>query len=489
MDGKRLSRRAALHLGGFTAAGAALAACGATPTPQVIREVVTQVVEREVTKIVEGTPQVVVETVVVENTVVVKETVIAAPAKTYEEGTLNILVCCSGPDEIAAKEEFNQRFAAARSGVTVNLEPMPAGQNYFEKLQTVIAAGTAPDIYDMWEGYVQPYAQNGALMNMDPFLEKDPILKKTDFWEGMLPGALWEGNMYALVFGVMPGPVSLYYNKDLLDAAGVTYPTNDWTWDQMREAAKALTIGAETGAPSQYGLVFANWFVPWLYWIWSNQGDVFNADETKCTATEPPAYEALQYWADIVVKDLAAPTSSTTSTMQGESNMFQTGQVAMYLGNCWDLATLDNARTQGLNWGARLAPTANDGNRTFYLHQWCWGIWTGTKKPNLAWEYVRDFSVDETMISSFNTIQKAVPGVKRMLYTFLTPETEALGWAGVVDILGDPGKIRYPGAGAKWDKISTMFQAEIDLVFTGEKTAQDAMAAACPAVDEELARA
>lgn len=463
MRGGRVTRRDLLRFGGMAATGSALAACGAQ-TPQVVEKIVEQ-------------------------TVIVKETVVGAPEATYEQGELNILVCCSGPDEQAAKEEFNQRFAAGRSGVKVTLEPMPAGQSYFEKLQTVIAAGTAPDIYDMWEGYVQPYAKNGALMNLDPFMESDNVLKKADFWEGLLPGATWQGNMYALIFGVMPGPVSIFYNKKLFDAAGAAYPVSDWTWDQMRDAARALTVGADTEEPSQYGLTFDLWFVPWLYWIWSNGGDVFNADETKCLANEAPAYEALQYWADLVVQDRSAPSPSMQTAMQGSVNMFKTDLVAMYLGNCWDLVTLDEARTQGLEWGACLAPIANNGNRTFYLHQWCWGIWTGTKVPNLAWEYCRDFAVDETMITTFNTIQKAVPGVRRMLHTFLTPETEALGWAGVVDILGDTSKVRYPGAGDKWDKISGMLQAEIDLVYSGDKSAKDAMATAAPKVDEELARA
>jgi hypothetical protein len=47
---------------------------------------------------------------------------------------------------------------------------------------------------------------------------------------------------------------------------------------------------------------------------------------------------------------------------------------------------------------------------------------------------------------------------------------------------------RIPGSGAKWDKISGMFQAELDLVFNGEKSASDAFAAACPKVEEELQR-
>ena len=47
---------------------------------------------------------------------------------------------------------------------------------------------------------------------------------------------------------------------------------------------------------------------------------------------------------------------------------------------------------------------------------------------------------------------------------------------------------RVPGSGEKWDKISQLVQAEIDLVFIGEKTAAEAAATACPLVDEELAR-
>lgn len=466
MDAHRsVSRRRFLRLGGAAMAAGALAACA----PPAATPAATSAPAKE--------------------TVVVKETVVTQPTPAYEQGELYVLVCCSGPEEQEAKNEFGQRFAESHPGATVRLEPMPAGQNYFEKLQTVIAAGTAPDVYDMWEGYVQPYAKNGALLNLEPFLEKDAKLKKSDLWEGALEAVSWEGDLYAMLICIMPGPVSLYYNKPLLDAAGVSYPTSDWTWNQMRDAAIRLTADTNgDGEPEQYGLVFDNWFVPWTYWIWSNGGDVFADNDTKCALTDPKAYGAIQYWADLVVKDKCAPTASVQSTMQGSMNMFKGNMAALYLGNCWDLAGLNDARTQGLDWGACLAPKANDGNRVFYQHTWCWGIWPGSKKQNLAWEYVRDFVTDEKMITAFNTFQKAFPGVKALLHTFMTPETEALGWTAIVDIVGDPKKLRYPGSGAKWDKISSMIQAEWDLVFVGDKTAEQAAKDVCPVVEEELAR-
>ena len=91
-----------------------------------------------------------------------------------------MLVCCYTDPETKLREQYNEQYKAARAGVSIDMELLAGGQNYFEKLQTQIAAGTMPDLYDMWEGYIQPYAENGALVNMDPYLEKDDKIKKAD---------------------------------------------------------------------------------------------------------------------------------------------------------------------------------------------------------------------------------------------------------------------------------------------------------------------
>ncbi|MDI7275156.1 MAG: sugar ABC transporter substrate-binding protein [Anaerolineae bacterium] len=461
----KICRRELLRVGGAAAAASVLAACAPTPAPT------------------SAPPEVLKETVVV------KETVLAQPTAAYEQGELRVLLCCSHPEQMEWWDPFDRRFEEAHPGARVNKELMPAGQNYFERLQTVIAAGTAPDIYDMWEGYVQPYAKNGALLQLDPFYEKDGRLKKEDMWPAALPPATWNGGLYAQMILLMAGPVGLWYNRKLFDQAGVQYPTNDWDWNALREAALKLTRDTNgDGEPEEYGVTFETWFVPWLYWIWSNGGDVFNADETACTLDDPKAYEPIQFWADLMIRDKVAPTSSTLQAMQGSANMFKTGQVAMYVGNCWDLWGMKEARAQGLDWGCRMSPKANNGNRCYYEHTGCYGIWTGSKLPNLAWEYCRDYVLDDECTAGRMTTEKVVPAVKKMLQHFATPETEELGWMGVIESLGDPKKLRYPGAGDKWDKISGLIQAELDLAFVGDKTAEQACKDAVPKVDEELAR-
>jgi multiple sugar transport system substrate-binding protein len=464
-----VSRRELLKLLGVGSAGVALSACA----PQVV----------EVTK------EVPVE-VPVEQTVVVKETVMveteveveveAEPSFPVEEGELKILLCCSSPEDVENREKWNTGFEAAHPGVQITQDTLPAGQNYFEKLQTLFAAGTAPDMFDMWEGYIQPYAENGILLNMDPFFDADELVSKDDLVPAAVEGGGWQGSIYAFCQGFMPGPISLFYNVDHFDAAGLEYPTSDWTWDDMRAAAQALT-----DVPTQWGLTYALWFVPWLYWIWSNGGDLFNEDETRCALTEPAAYEAFQYWADMVLEDETTLPSSEAQALQGPENAFQTGAVSMYLGNCWDIPWLMAVREEGtVNWAGVLSPKANNGQRIWYEHFWCWGIWAETQKPNVSWLLCRDFILDQVNQQA----QPMVPPLQQLLQVFDTEQNRELGFTQLIDLAMEPGLVRIPGAGAKFDKISQLVQAEVDLVFLGEKTAQQAAEDVCPVVDEELAR-
>jgi multiple sugar transport system substrate-binding protein len=444
-----------LRLLGLSSAGIALAACAAPAAPQAAAPTAAPV-EQEKTE-TEGE---------------------SAPA--VETGELNILLCCSSAEDLENRAKWNTEWAKKYPGVTVNQEAVPAGQNYFEKLQTLIAADNMPDLYDMWEGYIQPYAANGALMNLDPFFASDDKVKKDELVPAAMEGGGWEGKVYAFCQGFMPGPVSLYYNVEQFEKAGLAVPTEDWTWNDLSAAAKALTKPNE-----QWGLTYSLWFVPWLYWIWSNGGDLFNADETKCALTDPKATEALQYWADMVLKDQTTLPSSEAQSLQGPDNAFRTGKVAMYLGNCWDVPAMSAATEEsGFKWSAVLSPKANDGGRIWYEHFWCWGMWPKTKLAKTGWFMIRDFILDQVNQAA----QPMVPPMEKLFPVFDTPENEALGYKPLLALATQPGLLKIPGAGEKFDKISQLVQAEIDLVFIGEKTAEQAAQDVCPKVDEELAR-
>ena len=158
-----MARRGFLKAAGVAAAAGGLAACGATPTPRIVKEVVTQVVEKEVTKIVEGTPQVVKETVVVEQTVVVQPTVAPAEAVTVRFSSVGWGGWLSEPWQ-SIVDDFN----ASQSGIVV-----PEYEDVAEGMQKVMAAAAgniAADVYMFENKFMFGFAARGFFLPLDEYV-------------------------------------------------------------------------------------------------------------------------------------------------------------------------------------------------------------------------------------------------------------------------------------------------------------------------------
>ena len=109
----------------------------------------------------------------------------------------------------------------------------------------------------------------------------------------------------------------------------------------------------------------------------------------------PPAVEALQYWADLTVKDKVAVTASELQTLGGGQSAFRTGAVSMYLGNGWDVGVLNDAKAEGLNWAGTLSPKANNGNRTWYMHTASFSISSDSQDAaDAAGTFLRDWILE-----------------------------------------------------------------------------------------------
>ena len=149
----------------------------------------------------------------------------------------------------------------------------------------------------MWEGYVQPYAANGVLADLTPYVQADPEWKMDDFQPAAVEAGSYQGkSIPSFAISTLARRCSSI-TKTLFDKAKVDYPTFDWDWAKMRDAAKALTKDTNgDGKEDQWGLAFETWFVVWLHWIWSNGGDLFNSDQTKCALSDQSAAtEAIQF--------------------------------------------------------------------------------------------------------------------------------------------------------------------------------------------------
>ncbi|NEA31399.1 sugar ABC transporter substrate-binding protein [Streptomyces sp. SID13031] len=211
-------------------------------------------------------------------------------------------------------------FQTANPNITVLVETVPYA-DYFTKLQTSVAGGTAADAFELnYENFVT-YAKNGSLAE----------LKNVDTaaYKKSLVDAFNDGGKQ---FGVPESfsNVVLFYNKALFKKAGVAEPTDAWTWkDEQAAAVKLTDKGAKVWG--DYQPVSYNEFYKVLA---QNGGEFLNADRTEATFNSPQGVEAAKFLIDKVGKTM--PTEADgAGTPDFDSKLFKSGKLAMWHTGIW----------------------------------------------------------------------------------------------------------------------------------------------------------
>ena len=100
-------------------------------------------------------------------------------------------------------------------------------------IPTAYANGEAPDILYVEPSTFTKYAEKGMLADLSPYYTDD---LKADILPSALEAVTIDGKIYALPIEMET--LGLFYNVDMLKEAGIEPPK---TWDELYEAAKALT--------------------------------------------------------------------------------------------------------------------------------------------------------------------------------------------------------------------------------------------------------
>ena len=153
-------------------------------------------------------------------------------------------------------DHFAQKFNEAHPDIFIKPE-LFADADYFQKLDTMIAGGTVGDAFWIYlgGGFTQ-YAATGIYAALDDIVKSENY-DLGQFYPESVEALRYNGHLYSLPWILNVGSASaVYYNKPLLDAAGVAYPTADWTWDDMTNMAVKLT-DEEKGV---FGLATTNYY-------------------------------------------------------------------------------------------------------------------------------------------------------------------------------------------------------------------------------------
>lgn len=233
-------------------------------------------------------------------------------------------------------------FEQENPNIKVNVNYIPYA-DYSSKLNTMISADETPDVFFVQEYLVNEWGNKGVGMDLAPLYAEENIVPEDLY----IPTAMFKTEDH--LWGISPNmtTVVMYYNKELFDEAGISYPPSDpknpWSWDQYVDAAKKLTKDANGKHPGEEGFdynniqTFGTMMTSVTSWItlsgllYSNDTGFFNEEGTGLGITSKEGIEVLQAVADLSLKNQVAPTMGMSKGLQSPSAMLMNGQLAMFM--------------------------------------------------------------------------------------------------------------------------------------------------------------
>ncbi len=228
---------------------------------------------------------------------------------------------------------------AATYGAKINITAVPGDQLDAKVLQQS-SSKTLPDLLMLDNPDIASFASTGALLPLAPF-----GITAAGFYPGIIAASTYKGKLYSLQ--PITNTISLFYNKDLFAAAGITPPT---TWSSLKRDAKKLTHG------NNYGLAFSakadfegTWqFLPFMWTAGASEDNI----------NSPQMASAIQLWVDLF-KAKSVSKSALTWSQSDVNDQFIAGKAAMMINGPWQYPALK--AVPSLHWGVAPIPTPTAG--------------------------------------------------------------------------------------------------------------------------------
>lgn len=222
-----------------------------------------------------------------------------------------------------AMEKLVEAYEKENEDVTVEIQLTPyKGGEYWTKLEAAATGGKAPDVFWLNVLHLDAYVEGGILADMTDAVKESDI--GTAIPETLVQNYVRDGVNYAVPKDFDTN--ALWYNKEIFDAAGVAYPTDDMSYEDLLKMAEDLkAAGLGDGVyPFACPVDFQTWYYQTVY---ANGGWILNDDKTETGYTDPKTMEGIQCWIDFIEKDLSPKASALAETTPDA--MFEGGQLAM----------------------------------------------------------------------------------------------------------------------------------------------------------------
>ena len=231
---------------------------------------------------------------------------------------LNVIAAQYGQNTNAWWDNFVKEFKSAYPNIDLTVEVV-SWNDIYTKVNTRIANGQAPDILNI--DVFADYQADGLLLPAKDFVSEETYAK-------MYPAFLEQSNVDGTIWAIpdLASARAMYYNADILEAAGVEVPT---TWEELTAACEAIKAYDSSIYPWGIDMTTDEGQAAFAYYTWNNGGGFVDANgEWALNSAEN--VEAIEYAIGLVNAGYTN-TDPANDTRYALQDMFGAGQVAMMI--------------------------------------------------------------------------------------------------------------------------------------------------------------
>ncbi|QJD87722.1 ABC transporter substrate-binding protein [Cohnella herbarum] len=295
-----------------------------------------------------------------------------------------------GAYDVTSKEIIDG-FIAKFPNIKVELQDAPWG-DFTSKIATQIAGGTSPDVWLQENAVILGYGKRGVAEDLAPYIQRD--LQDGNYIDTLFAAKTPEGNVWGVPHGT--NPIALAYNKKVFDDAGIPYPTDDWTYDDLIETSKKLTKKDDKGNVQIYGFVGSISITQgWFPWIKQAGGQALDETKTKSMFSDPKTVAGLQSLVN-GINDGYFTNGDFLTANGGDVQSFAEGKAAMYFLQYGNQVSI-NGNFPDTNWDVVKIPKGAEGKRYVptVTNAWLISSKASQDSKDAAWEFLKYYLSDE----------------------------------------------------------------------------------------------
>lgn len=224
----------------------------------------------------------------------------------------------------AGMESLVKAYEKSNPNVDIQVQ-VTNWDEYWTKLEAAATSNSMPDIFWMHTNEIYKYADKGVLADCTS------IVDTKNFSDVSISNT--KGTDTSKLYGVPKDKdtIGLVYNKELFDKAGVAYPDENWTWDDLVSASEK--INAKTG---KYGyMAYADDQLGYWNFVYQAGGYILNADKTKGGFLDAGTKKAMKFYTGLQKNKWCPTQKFFAETSPGDA--FFSGKGAMFLEGDWNV--------------------------------------------------------------------------------------------------------------------------------------------------------